>query len=576
MRLFLTVFLLCAAVGMICPAEENEDGEETRTEEPSDMPESYYLPIQSNESPGWPQGPAVAASSAIVMDIDTGTVLYAKGIREKRYPASITKIMTAMVALENCSDLDKVFVCPPEVFDIESDSSHVGAAPGEEFTMRQALQGLMLESANDLAMAIAVEIAGSVSGFADMMNAKAASLGCVNTHFVNPHGLYDDDHYVCAYDMALIARAAYENPEFRKLCSSTLIEMPATNMTEEPRYFSNHHRMLQSTSDYYRDWCTGGKTGYTMVALNTLVTYGEKNGLRLLCVVLAVPGLDYSYQNTIDLLEYGFNNFETQTLVKEVEAPTFYDILGFKHPDPNGVIYLSEKMNQKILEQDGPGIVLLPKNPDWTMVSISSSLNQESSSSGEVQSVSGYFRYLYGDRYVGSGKVRFTALPVGITLPFEQKRDMAPIIEFAKETKKTRAVQEEAAWMWQHIFDLFRNARKTLEGYLNTNYMAVVLSGAFILLILVIMIIIVVRRCSRDSRMKRRRMVEARQRRKREEEIDAKTAAEIEEELREAMRQEEERRRREELRMEERIAEEAKLREAEQVLEEISRQEPSD
>ena len=187
------------------------------------------------------------------MDMDTGAVLYGKSIFDAHYPASITKIMTLLVAVEN-GDLDEVITCSPEVFNIEAESSNAGIAPGEEVTLRQALYGLMLESANDLAMAIAVHIGGSVSGFAQMMNDRAAELGCVNTHFVNPHGLHDPQHYVCAYDMALIGQAAYANETCRKFMSTVEENIPPTNMTDETRYFINHQRMLRTDSAYYQSW----------------------------------------------------------------------------------------------------------------------------------------------------------------------------------------------------------------------------------------------------------------------------------------------------------------------------------
>ena len=146
-------------------------------EEEEFIPETYYDPIQTNDIAGWPLGQAIQAASGIVTDLDTGTVLYAKNIYDHHYPASITKIVTALVAIEN-SDLSEKITCGEEVFAIEENSSNLGIQPGEELTMEQALYGLMLESANDLGNAIAVHIAGSIDAFAGMMNDKAASLGC--------------------------------------------------------------------------------------------------------------------------------------------------------------------------------------------------------------------------------------------------------------------------------------------------------------------------------------------------------------------------------------------------------------
>ena len=171
-------------------AEENEESQET--EEP--IPDSYYYEIESNGIQGWPQGPAIESASAVVMDMDTGIYLYSKQATEKMYPASTTKIMTTLLLLENC-DLDDTITFSEIVYDLEEGSSHLGIQPGEEMTIRDAAYGIMLASANDISNGIAEYIGGSLSGFADLMNAKAQELGCVNTHFSNPHGLYSEDHY---------------------------------------------------------------------------------------------------------------------------------------------------------------------------------------------------------------------------------------------------------------------------------------------------------------------------------------------------------------------------------------------
>ena len=205
LMLFLSLFLMTAYVAPVSAEEE---------EETEFIPAEYYDPIDTNEIPGWPQGEAVQSASAVVMDMNTGTFLYSKNAYEKRYPASITKIMTAMVALEN-GNLDDEITFDESVYDLEEGSSHVGIQPGEKMTLRHALYALMLESANDAGVGIAEYLGGSLEGFAELMNKKAEELGCVNTHFTNPHGLHNENHYTCAYDMALIAQAAYEIPEFR-------------------------------------------------------------------------------------------------------------------------------------------------------------------------------------------------------------------------------------------------------------------------------------------------------------------------------------------------------------------------
>ncbi|MEE1341861.1 MAG: serine hydrolase, partial [Lachnospiraceae bacterium] len=160
--------------------------------------------------------PSVYADSAILMDANTGAVLYSKRIHKKQYPASITKIMTTLLALENLSPTDTVTFSRNAVYSIEPGSSSIGIDEGEELTVEQCLYGIMLASANEVSNAIAEQVAGDNASFANMMNEKSTELGCVNTHFTNPHGLHDKEHYTTAYDMALIAKEAYQNEEYKK------------------------------------------------------------------------------------------------------------------------------------------------------------------------------------------------------------------------------------------------------------------------------------------------------------------------------------------------------------------------
>jgi D-alanyl-D-alanine carboxypeptidase len=215
--------------------------EEEETEDP--IPESYYYTIESNEIEGWPQGPAVESAAAVVMDLDTGVFLYSKNATATMYPASTTKILTTLLLVENC-DLKDTITYSGIVYDLEEGSSHLGIQPGEEMLLKDAAYGIMLASANDISNGVAEYMGGSLSGFADMMNAKAEELGCVNSHFANPHGLYQDDHYTCAQDMALIAQAAYNNSKFRKIAGTKEYTIPETNLVEEQRSFLNHHKML--------------------------------------------------------------------------------------------------------------------------------------------------------------------------------------------------------------------------------------------------------------------------------------------------------------------------------------------
>jgi D-alanyl-D-alanine carboxypeptidase len=188
----------------------------------------------------WPQGPNVYAEAAIVMDASTGLILYEKNMNGAYYPASITKILSSLIIIENSSPGEVVTFSRDAVFNVELDSTRIGIDVGEQLTIQQCLYGILLESANEVTYAAAEHVAGSISAFSDMMNEKAKSLGALNSNFVNPHGLPDDNHYTTAYDMALITREAMKNETFRKITGTRTYQIPPTNKQVETRYLRNH------------------------------------------------------------------------------------------------------------------------------------------------------------------------------------------------------------------------------------------------------------------------------------------------------------------------------------------------
>lgn len=296
-----------------------ENGVENEEEPERLEPDAYFEPIQSDGTEGWPAGPAVWAESAVVMDLDSGVFLYSKNMDAVKYPASITKIMTTLLAIENAAPYERVTFSENAIFGIERDSSHIGIRVGEILSMEECWYGMMLESANEVCLAVAEHISGSVEGFVELMNQKAAELGCTNTHFTNPNGLPDENHYTTAHDMALIAQAAYKNKTFRNVCQTQYYCIPKTNVCGEERWLSNHHKMLPERA-YAYEGCTGGKTGFTQAALNTLVTYAERDGRRLVCVSLRTNGAQI-YTDTASLLNYGFQNFQNITVFSRSNCP---------------------------------------------------------------------------------------------------------------------------------------------------------------------------------------------------------------------------------------------------------------
>lgn len=255
----------------------------------------------------WPLEPAINAESAIIIEADSGAILYEKNSRDAHYPASITKIMTTLLALENCPLNDSVLFSKDAVYNVEG--TQVGITPDEEVPLDECLYGIMLASGNEIAYAVAEHVGQTFENFVDMMNTKAGELGCVNTHFNNPHGLPDENHYTCAYDMALISRAAYSNETFRTIAGTKYHVIPPTNIYPEERAMANHHKMLTNTS-YHYDYCTGGKTGYTNAARYNLVTFAEKDGLKLICVIMKDEEIGSQYTDTQTLFDYCFENFK--------------------------------------------------------------------------------------------------------------------------------------------------------------------------------------------------------------------------------------------------------------------------
>ncbi len=349
----------------------------------------------------WPDSVSISSEAACVIDVDTGTILYENNADAQLYPASITKIMTVMLALEN-SELDEIVTFSEEaVMNNETNSSHIAREIGEEMTMEDCLYAIMLASANEVAWAVAEHVGGTVEEFVNMMNEKAAELGCTGTHFANPNGLHDVDHYVTAHDMALIAQAAFEIPEFQKICSTTAYTIPADNKKEE-YYMNNSHAMISasSTSAYLYDYAIGGKTGYTAEAGYTLVTYAEKDGMTLAVVTLKATTIDERYNDTRTLFEYCFQNF-THFQVSE-----YVSISELNGTAATGL--LGEEID--LIGIDSEGTIVLPNTASFVDATPTVSPSDDD---GAVAKIT----YTYADREVGSANIIYTSSDT-ISYPF--------------------------------------------------------------------------------------------------------------------------------------------------------------
>lgn len=275
----------------------------------------FSAPVEAKADVYWPEGPSISTPTAIVIEVNSGAVLYEKNSDEVNYPASITKVLTTLLALENC-DLDEVVTFSDDAIRYnQGDTSHIARDYGEQMTMKECLYAVMLESANECAYAVAEHVGQKLGGnyqtFVDMMNERAKALGCKNTHFTNSNGLPDEDHWTSARDMALISAEAYKNENFRIIVGTRSYRVPPTNKHDEITPLNNHHAMISNykTRNYLYEYCTGGKTGYTNAAGSTLVTFAEKDDLALVCVVMRTDGHNM-YVDTTNMFEHCFQNFQ--------------------------------------------------------------------------------------------------------------------------------------------------------------------------------------------------------------------------------------------------------------------------
>ena len=345
----------------------------------------------------WPDAPETLSPSVILMEESTGTILYEKNSDEAHYPASITKIMTTLLALENGNLSDMVTFSDDAINNTEG--SGIARDYGEQMTLEQCLYGVMLESANECAYAVAEHVGGTVENFVDMMNTKAKELGCTNTHFANPHGLQDENHYTTAHDMALIAQAAYQNETFRIIIGTKMYTIPPTNKHAEETVLRNHHDMLctyhNANRKYLYPYCVGGKTGYTATANSTLVTYAEKDGMTLICVVMNTQSPN-QFIDTVNLFDYAFDNFQVLNVAENdtnYSAETTVDNGNLNNIAP-------------FVELDKDAVIVLPKTAEFSDTSSSVEYNDSD------PEIAGSITYTYAGRNVGKADIKTTGVVV--------------------------------------------------------------------------------------------------------------------------------------------------------------------
>ena len=261
--------------------------------------------------------PNLTSEAAILMDQSTGKILFEKNSTKKMYPASTTKILTAVLTIENVGLDDEVTVSENAVTSIPEGYVTADLQVGEVLTVEQLLEILLLHSANDAAVALAEYVGGTVDSFVSMMNTKVNELGLSSTHFTNPYGKQDPDHYTTAYDLAIIMKYCMDNDEFRKIAGSASCAIPATNM-HEPRKYASSNKMIDPSDENYYPSITAGKTGFTTEAGECFISCSYKNDVELIAVVLGGEGVDdpsVRFADTRALYEYGYSNYSLKNII---------------------------------------------------------------------------------------------------------------------------------------------------------------------------------------------------------------------------------------------------------------------
>lgn len=263
----------------------------------------------------------IYSSGSVLMDASTGKVLIQKDMNKQLYPASTTKILTAIIAIEKLDLSSTLTASRSTVMSIPSGYSNAGIKVGESLNVNDLLEMFLIHSANEVGYIFAEEISGNIENFANLMNQKATELGCINTHFTNPSGIHDINHYSTAYDMALIARYCMKNETFRNIVNKKSCKFSATDLYPEERYFKNTNNLLDPSNRYYYEYAIGIKTGFTTQAKNCLIAGAQKNGIELIAVMLGAEatenGQSGRYIDAKNLFDFGFENYKVKQFLQE-------------------------------------------------------------------------------------------------------------------------------------------------------------------------------------------------------------------------------------------------------------------
>ena len=401
LALGLALLLNAAPLPQAFAVEDDTDASSSDSADSTDTTDKTAVTTADNDptvTAAAANAPALDATAALLVSPESDMVLYEKNADEKRYPASTTKIMTALLTLENVSDLSAVVTAEASDFEnVTADSSNAGIKLGEQVTVKDLLYALMLPSANEAAYMLARHVGGSWEQFVDMMNERAAELGCTGTHFCNPCGLHEDDHYTTAHDLYRIAKQAMKDATFRDIVSTVQHRMAKTNLHEERIILTTNQLIFSSFQPWSYANCLGIKTGHTSQAGNCFVGYAEYGDAKLFSVVLGCsssskeyPTIASSFTDTKSLCQWGFKNFTSKTLARQGEEVTYTKVK------------LSTDTNQVILIAKNDLVSLLPRELDVKDLELQSDIPEEVAAPIKAGDTIGSVTYTYDGRDYGT------------------------------------------------------------------------------------------------------------------------------------------------------------------------------
>lgn len=430
--------------------DNNEEREERKT-----------LPIQSNSIANWPEGPAIGAQSAILMEMNTHTILYAKNIHEKSYPASTTKILTCLLAMQNCTMDETITFSHDAIYDVPGDGSKLGGLDtGDTMLMENALYCVLVQSANEVASAVGEHVAEklgkekSVSAFAKIMNDKAKELGCQDTHFANCNGLYDDNHYTSAYDLALIGCEFFGNELLCKMSSTPVYHFKLNAGDEEDTWISTKNQLYRGKT-YAYEYLLGSKTGFVSQSRQTLVSAAEKNGMKLVCVIFKEE-TPYQFEDTVTLFQYGFENFRR---ISVNDNETKYNISTMDFFDTDHDLFGS---STPLISMENDAYVILPNTAEFSdaVSTLTYSGEHRDRYTGKPDTnIIATINYSYSDVDIGSCDIVFFKSDVP-AFSFSADNPVSKISQDPPESEASAAAGEE------NVRTVYINVQKVIFGVL--------------------------------------------------------------------------------------------------------------